>query len=131
AKKWFKQGSVFMSEYDKTRAWANILKDVSQNVLEDVNKKTSTWLDNFNSKIKEAHLNVKVMTDAYEQMVDRRYEEKKNDYIKKYTDDLFSKLNISFGEELSEAEKIEERMKELEEKIKVRAEESALLDYRL
>ena len=131
ARRLFDKSNKFMSNLDQTRAWRNILKDVSQNVLDDMNDKTNKWLDNFNSKMKEANWQVDELLRSYESMLNRVREEAKDDFTSKYIKELYDDLDIFFGEELTLADELEEELNKIEAKIRARAEESALLEYQI
>src|SRR5699024_11099412 len=77
ARSLFEKGNHFLSNLDQTRARGNILAEVSQNVPDDMNDNTNRWLDNFNSKRKEATWQVDELISSDDSMLMRvRAEEK-------------------------------------------------------
>ncbi|MEC3606312.1 phage tail tape measure protein [Bacillus glycinifermentans] len=129
AKKIFNQSKLFLSSADKAKTFQSILKNIGQNVLKEVQEKTTTWLEKFNSGVKEASASVKEMINISEQVKSRKLEEKKDNFVNKYTSDLLAKLGVA--EEVDPAEALKNQAEELKRKIEERAEESALLEYRL
>ncbi|MDN4523179.1 phage tail tape measure protein [Fictibacillus fluitans] len=123
-------GFMSLSTKQKQSAWKGITESVSQNVQNYQMDRNNIWMDMFNKKVKEATENVKVLMDAYEGMKDRQLEEKKNDFVNSKSSSILSALGLDF-EGLTEAEKVQQKIEDIQNKIKVRAEESALLEYRL
>lgn len=129
AKNMFNQANVFLNSADKAKMLQNILKNIGQNALKEINDKTTTWLDNFNKGVKDSTESVKEMINISNQVKDRKAEEQKDNFVSKYTSDVMSRLGLQ--EEVDPVTAMQNRMDELKNKINQRAEESALLQYRL
>lgn len=128
---WFKKAKLFMTSKELKEVKDSLKEIVTQNYVDKIGDQTTSWLDNFNNGVSKAHNSVTVLLDAFEQAEARQVEENKNNYTGRYTDNLYKNLGINFDGDMTETEKMEQQLAELEQKIRTRAEENALLDYRL
>jgi TP901 family phage tail tape measure protein len=129
AKKIFNQANVFLNATDKAIMLKKVLENVAQNTLKVISEKTNTWLDSFNKKVTEATEGVKNMVDISNQINSRKAEEAKDSFVGKYVEDLMAQIGMT--EQVDPAEALQRKMDEIKNKIQARAEESALIQYRL
>ncbi|MCG1020780.1 phage tail tape measure protein [Sutcliffiella horikoshii] len=129
AKEIFDKANLFMSSADKAKAMQKIMEDIGQNALSEINDKTNEWLTNFNKGVKEGSASVKAMLDISNQIDNRKVTEKKDNYVSAYTSKMLSGLGVA--EEVSPEDSMKAQADELKRKIEQRAEESALIQYRL
>lgn len=106
-----------------------LTKLVQSNAIEKLNTQTSTWLDSFNKKAKEATDSVKAMVDASAAVKDRKIQEAHDNAVNSSVSKTLSDLGISDG--MTETERMQKKADELRSLIQKRAEESANLEYRL
>lgn len=129
AKQFFDKADVFLSSADKAKTLKNIMKNIGENVLAEIADNTDKWLNNFNKGVKEANQQVQDMIDLSNQVTNRKIQEKENNFVSGYVADMLASLGVA--PEVDPRDALQQQADELMNKINQRAEESALLEYRL
>lgn len=129
AKQFFDKADVFLNSTDKARMLKNIMKNIGENVLTEIADNTDKWLDNFNKGVKEANQQVQDMIDLSNQVTNRKIQEKEDNFVSGYVSDMLASLGVA--PEVDPRDALQQQADALMDKINQRAEESALLEYRL
>lgn len=129
AKQFFDKADLFLSSSDKARTLKNIMKNIGENVLKEIADNTDKWLDNFNKGVKEANQQVQDMIEISNQVSNRKIQEKENNFVSGYVADMLASLGVA--PEVDPRDALQQQADDIMDKINQRAEESALLEYRL
>ncbi|WP_306437922.1 phage tail tape measure protein [Priestia megaterium] len=129
AKKLFNSANLFLNSTEKARALKNILSDIAQNALNEVNEKTTAWLDNFNSKVIETNDSIKGLIDVSNQVNDRKAAERQDNFTSNYVSGVLSSLGVA--DKVDPATAMQQQADALKAKIESRANENAMLEWRL